>query len=176
MTEPYPRDGTEPEGIVARDDQRLAGEIGSENVRIGTLAAEADGDAPRARTEIEHAGRERSGARAREGDFDEDLGIGARNQDSLIDTKGSTIELAHASQIGDRLSGSPALVKLSVTRELVLGERTGRVDDEPDAIDSEDECEQNLRVQARRVIATRAKIVRCPLKDAPDGPDVAFGH
>ena len=93
-------------GVGPRHFEGAGGKVGGQDPRRGQLASEGDGDAARARADVDDPGI--GGQVQAEGRFDQVLGLRPRYEHPRVDPEVPAVELPAAEQIGHGLSpGAP---------------------------------------------------------------------
>ena len=105
----------------------------------------------------------------RDGQVDEQLGLGSGDERARVDAQGEAVELLHLTDVGDRLTGL-ATRHERLEAGFVVGAH-GRIGmgDDPRTIEPHDLAEEQLGVQARRRRAGRTEAIGRRRERLPDG-------
>ena len=93
------------------------------------------------------------------------LGLGARHEHTRVDAKRSTVKLALAAQIRDRLEAPTPTHEGTQAIELARRERLVSIEDDPHAVDAQRVGDDELGIETWALDASRAKVIGRPLHE-----------
>ncbi|MEZ5988334.1 MAG: hypothetical protein R3F30_04290 [Planctomycetota bacterium] len=153
-------------GATARGRRR---DVAGDDGEVGPLEREADRDAARAGARLEHAGPLGQGGQR---PLDEELGLGARDQDVGTDREAPAPELLPAEHVGQRLAAEQAAEAAAEQAALVRAQRPLVLEQEREPVDAEDvgEAERQGRARAAELLQARSSRREEDLADGPTRP------
>ena len=138
-------------GVVLGDGERGGVEVGGGDEGVGEMGGESEGDGSGAGADVEDAGSGEGGTGGDpvEDGFDEELGLGARDEGVGGDAEVEAVELVGADEVLDGLFGAAAGDEGAEGGDDRGGKLVAGVRDEPGAVAEEDVREESVGFAAR---------------------------
>ena len=141
--------GAVADGILARDRQRCAADLAGIDLCRRSLTRECNGERAAARPDVGHSEVSPAFTETKRF-FQQQFGLGPRDQHRGRDAQLDVVEAFDASDIGDWFAGGAALDSGLKAGRLVIRKERFRAREKETAIDAEDMGEQCLRIEIGR--------------------------
>ncbi|OPZ60490.1 MAG: hypothetical protein BWY87_00436 [Deltaproteobacteria bacterium ADurb.Bin510] len=155
------------EGVGLGHFKRRPAQIAAQALEVGALGQNRDDHAARAHTQLDHQ-RIRRGQL--DGQLDQQLGFGPRNQHGRADPEFTAIEFAPALNIGQGFAAGAALEQLAIAGQFRGAQRTVDVEVEVQPSEPERLAEKQLGFEPGARDSFGIEVIPGPAQQTPDGP------